>query len=294
MPELPEVETVRRGLERFVVGRRIERVDVGRERTVRRTSRQAVVDGLTGTTMSSAGRRGKYLLNPLDSGDIVMIHLRMSGQLLLAEPGQERPQHTHVAMALAPDPARGLAAQELWFVDPRTFGEVVVYDPDHVATELPEVASLGVDPLVDQPTPADLRALIGRRAMRMKPLLVDQHVVAGIGNIYADEILHASRIHPETTGTALKRKDFDLLHEAMMSILTAAVGAGGSTLKDATYVDLMGSGGSYQDDHQVYARAGERCITCGRGIVRRLPFGGRSTHFCPVCQRFRDAGTRRR
>ena len=293
MPELPEVETVRRGLERLVIGRRIDRVDVGRERTVRRTSRQAVVDGLTGATMLTAGRRGKYLLSPLDTGDTVMIHLRMSGQLLLAEPGQVRPPHTHVAMLLAPDPARGAGAQELWFVDPRTFGEVVVFDPDHVATELPEVANLGVDPLVDEPTATDLRELIGRRNMRMKPLLVDQHVIAGIGNIYADEILHAARIHPETAGSALQRRDFDLLHEAMMSILTAAVGAGGSTLKDATYVDLMGSGGSYQDDHRVYARAGERCITCGRGIIRRLPFGGRSTHFCPVCQRMPHASTRR-
>ena len=287
MPELPEVETVRRGLERLVVGRRIERVEVGRERTVRRTSRQAVIDGLTGTTMTAAGRRGKYLLSPLDTGDTVMIHLRMSGQLLLAEPGQARPPHTHVAMQLAADPQRGLAVQELWFVDPRTFGEVVVFDPDHVAVELPEVAGLGVDPLVDQPTAGDLRRLIGRRNMRMKPLLLDQHVIAGIGNIYADEILHAARIHPDTTGASLKLRDFGLLHGAMMSILTAAVGAGGSTLRDARYVDLMGSGGSYQDDHRVYARAGERCVSCGRGIVRRLPFGGRSTHFCPVCQRER-------
>jgi formamidopyrimidine-DNA glycosylase len=234
--------------------------------------------------MTEAGRRGKYLLSPLDTGDTVMIHLRMSGQLLLAEPGRARPPHTHVAMSLAPDPCRGLDAQELWFVDPRTFGEVVVFDADHVATEVPEVARLGVDPLVDEPTAADLRRLIGGRNMRMKPLLVDQHVVAGIGNIYADEILHAAHVHPETTGSSLRRRDFDLLHDAMMSILTAAVGAGGSTLKDATYVDLMGSGGSYQDDHRVYARTGERCATCGRGIIRRLPFGGRSTHFCPVCQ----------
>ena len=163
--------------------------------------------------------------------------------------------------------------------------------PTTSRTELPEVARLGVDPLVDEPTAADLRALIGRRNMRMKPLLVDQHVIAGIGNIYADEILHAAHVHPETAGSSLRRQEFDLLHEAMMSILTAAVGAGGSTLKDATYVDLMGSGGSYQDDHRVYARAGERASRVGRGIIRRLPFGGRSTHFCPVCQRVRDGRT---
>lgn len=287
MPELPEVETVRRGLERSVIGRPIDAVEIGRERTVRRTSTQAVVDGLTGAVMTAAGRRGKYLLCPLDTGDTVMIHLRMSGQLLLAKAGHDRPPHTHVAMSLRPDPTRGLGPQELWFVDPRTFGEIVVFDPRYVGTELPEVARLGIDPLVDEPTVDDLAALLGRRDMRMKPLLLDQHVIAGIGNIYADEILHAARIHPETAGSALRRGDFRLLHESMMTILHAAVGAGGSTLRDARYVDLMGSGGSYQDDHKVYGRAGERCLTCGRGVIRRVPFGGRSTHFCPVCQRYR-------
>jgi len=290
MPELPEVETVRRGLDRFVVGRRIDAVEVGRERSVRRTSRQAVIDGLNGATILRAERRGKYLLNPLDTGDTLMIHLRMTGQLLLAEPGAERPPHTHVAMHLAADPARGLEPAELWFVDARTFGEVVVFDPEFVETELPEVAKLGLDPLVDAPTVTDLATVIGRRHMRMKPLLVDQHVIAGIGNIYADEILHRARVHPDTVASTLRRKDFVLLHDAMLSILTAAVRAGGSSLKDNTYVDLMGEGGSYQEDHRVYARAGERCMTCGRGVIRRLPFGGRSTHFCPVCQREKRGG----
>jgi len=249
-----------------------------------------VIDGLNGATILRAERRGKYLLNPLDTGDTLMIHLRMTGQLLLAEPGAERPPHTHVAMHLAADPARGLEPAELWFVDARTFGEVVVFDPEFVETELPEVAKLGLDPLVDAPTVADLATVIGRRHMRMKPLLVDQHVIAGIGNIYADEILHRARVHPDTVASTLRRKDFVLLHDAMLSILTAAVRAGGSSLKDNTYVDLMGEGGSYQEDHRVYARAGERCMTCGRGVIRRLPFGGRSTHFCPVCQREKRGG----
>lgn len=292
MPELPEVETVRRGLAEFVIGRRIEYVEVGRERSVRRTSRQAVIDGLTGATMVEAGRRGKYLLSPLDTGDTLMIHLRMSGQLLLAERGSPRPMHTHVAMHLGADPARSLDPAELWFVDPRTFGEVVVFDPEFVAIELPEVARLGIDPLVDSPGPDDVAAAIAHRAMRLKPLLLDQHVIAGIGNIYADEILHAARLHPETVASTLRRRDIERLHEAMGSILTAAVGAGGSTLRDARYVDLMGSGGSYQDDHRVYARTGERCMTCGRGVIRRIESGGRGTHFCPVCQRMRASTIR--
>jgi formamidopyrimidine-DNA glycosylase len=142
MPELPEVETVRRGLQRHLVGRRIERVEVGRERSVRRTSREAVIAGLTDTVVTAADRRGKYLLLPLDSGDTAMIHLRMSGQVLLAPAGASRPAHTHVVLHLDD-------GHEVWFVDPRTFGEVVVFDPDRVEVEVPELARLGVDPIAD-------------------------------------------------------------------------------------------------------------------------------------------------
>jgi len=280
MPELPEVETVRRGLARHVVGRTIERVEVGRERSVRRTSAQEVIDGLTGATVLDADRRGKYLLLPLDTGDTVMVHLRMSGQLLLAPAGAPRPSHTHVVMTLSGSPA-----EEIWFVDPRTFGEVVVFDPDHVDVELPEVANLGVDPLRDGLDVITLQALLAGRRTRLKPLLLDQHVVAGIGNIYADEILHRARLHPERVAGSLRRPEVARLHDAMHDVLEAAVGAGGSTLGDKQYVDLMGGNGSYQDDHRVYGRAGERCLTCGRGVIRRTVSAGRSTYFCTWCQR---------
>lgn len=285
MPELPEVETVRRGLAAQVVGRRVDHVEVGRQRTVRRTSARAVIDGLTGATFLSAERRGKYLLLPLDTGDTVMIHLRMTGQLLLAPVGAVRPPHTHVAMTLAPDARTDDQAAELWFVDPRTFGEVVVFDPDHVAVEVPELARLGVDPLADGLDATALRRLLAGRRTRMKALLLDQHVVAGIGNIYADEILHAARIHPDRPAATLHRAELVRLHGALHRILEASVRAGGSTLGDNQYVDLMGSGGSYQEEHLVYGRAGRRCSTCGRGIVRRTVTAGRSTHHCPWCQR---------
>jgi len=175
----------------FVVGRRIERVEVGRERTVRRTSRQALIDGLTGATITSIGRRGKYIICTLDTGDALMIHLRMSGRVLVSAPGAPRLDHTHVVLHLAGDPP-----QELWFVDPRTFGEMVVFDPDHVAVELPELAHLGVDPITDGLSAAhELGAIVGGRARQLKALLLDQHVVAGIGNIYCDEILQIGRAH---------------------------------------------------------------------------------------------------
>ena len=280
MPELPEVETVRRGLAARVVGRTIERAEVGRERTVRRTSAQQVVDGLTGATILDADRRGKYLLLPLDTGDTVMIHLRMSGQLLLAPVGTAHPAHTHVVMVLS-----GAPGEELWFVDPRTFGEVVVFDPDHVDVELPELARLGIDPLRDGLDAITLQAVLAGRRSRLKPLLLDQHVIAGVGNIYSDEILHGAKLHPDRVAGSLRRQEVVTLHDVMHRVLEAAVGAGGSSLGDNQYVDLMGSGGSYQDDHRVYGRAGLPCVTCGRGIVRRTVSAGRSTHHCPWCQR---------
>ena len=129
-----------------------------------------------------------------------MVHLRMSGQLLLADPTAPRPAHTHVVMHLAPDSD---GAADLLFVDPRTFGEVVVFDPDHAATEVPELARLGLDPLADPFTVADLWALVHRRRTRIKLLLLDQHLIAGIGNIYSDEILHRARIHPDRAADTL-------------------------------------------------------------------------------------------
>lgn len=278
MPELPEVETVRRGLERHLVGRRITHVEVGRERVVRRTSREALIDGLTNTTVVAADRRGKYLLLPLDSGDSMMIHLRMSGQVLLAEGGAQRPPHTHVVMHL--DDGR-----EAWFVDPRTFGEVVVYAPDRVDVELPSVAALGVDPIADEFPREQLRRIVRSTGKALKPLLLDQTVIAGIGNIYADETLHRARLRPDRAANTIDAAATWRLHAAIVDILTSSIDAGGSTLGDAQYVDLMGEGGSYQDDHRVYARAGERCSTCGRGWIRRTVSGGRSTHFCSWCQR---------
>ena len=278
MPELPEVETVRRGLERFAVGRRVNGVEVGRERTVRRTSRQAVIDGLTDTTILAANRRGKYLLLPLDSGDEVMIHLRMSGQVLVATAGADRPPHTHVVIHLDD-------GNEMWFVDPRTFGEVVVFDPDHVDVEIPDLAKLGPDPIADEITLRDFRRILRRRHRQIKPLLLDQHVIAGIGNIYADEILHEARLRPDRLSDELSPASERRLHDAVHRILRQAIAHGGSTLGDAQYVDLFGDWGTYQHAHVVYGRTGERCTTCGVGWIRRTVSAQRSTHYCPRCQR---------
>jgi formamidopyrimidine-DNA glycosylase len=285
MPELPEVETVRAGLALRVVGRRIERVEVGRERTVRRTSAAALIDGLSGTTITAMRRRGKYLLGDLDSGDQMMIHLRMSGRVLIAPAGAARPPHTHVVMHLGPHPTEPMQPEEMWFVDPRTFGEVVVFDPSNAAIEMPELARLGIDPIVDDLSRARLAQLLRARSRQLKPLLLDQHVIAGIGNIYCDETLHAARLMWNRPSDSLKPAEITRLHDSIHRILGEAIEAGGSTLADTQYVDVSGEGGWFQLSHKVYDRAGQPCLTCQRAVIRRVMVGGRSTCYCPRCQK---------
>jgi formamidopyrimidine-DNA glycosylase len=282
MPELPEVETVRRGIESRVVGRKILDVEVGRERSVRRVGKEAVVHGLMGTTMTAARRRGKYILCDLDSGDAVMIHLRMSGRVLVEPIGTQRPPHTHVVLQLAP---RDGLHEEMWFVDPRTFGEVVVYDPRLEAEVLPELTKLGPDPISDRFDGGVLAERLSGRRGAIKPLLLNQHVVAGVGNIYADEVLHRVGLRWSRTVDTLSRKKIDQLAVAISEILAEAIESGGSTLQDTQYVDVEGNVGSFQENHRVYGREGLGCLTCGKTSIRRVMVGGRSTAYCPRCQR---------
>jgi formamidopyrimidine-DNA glycosylase len=277
VPELPEVETVRRGLESVAVGNRVDHVLVTGRRTIRRQTIAAFEADLTGRTMVAARRRGKYLLVDLDDGAVLVIHLRMSGQLLVVDPGEEVVVHTHVRLGLS-------GGSELRFVDPRTFGELFVTD---VLDErrVPDVlATLGTDPVVDGFEPATLRALLSGRKVALKVFLLDQHKVCGIGNIYADEICFAAKLSPLRRTETLKNADVVRLASAVATVLDAAIAASGSSLKDARYRDLMGGLGSYQEHHATYDRAGLPCLKCGRGIVRSK-IGGRSTFFCPRCQK---------
>ena len=282
MPELPEVETVRRGIERRAVGRVIERVEVFRERTVRRQGREAIIDGLTGTRLVAARRRGKYLLCDLDSGGVLMMHLRMSGRVLVVDAGTARPPHTHVVMHLSPD-ANGMR-HEMWFVDPRTFGEVVVFDRDDEASVAPELARLGPDPIVDGLDEATLASILRGRRGNLKALLLDQHRIAGIGNIYADEILHRARLRHHRQPSRLDAPTRRRLLAAIHFVLRDAVEKGGSTLDDTQYVGIDGEPGWFQTEHRVYDRAGQRCLTCRNANIVRRVVAGRSTCFCPRCQ----------
>lgn len=280
MPELPEVETVRRSLDAAVVGSRVAAVEIGRLRSVRRTGPDVVRTGLLGETFVRTHRRGKYLFFDMANGNSMMVHLRMSGRLLIAAPESVREPHTHVVLRLE---RGGAEPVELRFVDPRTFGEVVVFNPDDDL--VPEVGRLGLDPLVDEFDFDAFRGAVAGRRRGLKAVLLDQAVIAGIGNIYADEIMHRARLRWDRRVDALASAQLRVLHRATVEVLREAVAAGGSTLSDTQYVDALGREGIFQTEHRVYARAGERCITCGRGIIRRVTGAGRSTHFCPVCQR---------
>ena len=287
MPELPEVETVRRGIEAKVVGRMITSVEVGRERSVRRVGRDAVIHGLTGATMTATSRRGKYLTCDFDNGEQMMIHLRMSGRVLIAPVGTERPPHTHVVCTLAPrgDAHNVDGNDELWFVDPRTFGEVVVYDAAHVNDVVPELLRLGPDPIADEFNADVLRRQLARRHAPIKSVLLNQQVVAGIGNIYADEALHRARLRWNRPASSLSPQAVRRLSDAIVAVLSAAVEAGGSTLDDTQYVDVDGVQGWFQLEHRVYGRVGQLCLTCGKSRIAKAVVAGRTTAYCPRCQK---------
>ena len=278
MPELPEVETVRRGLERSLVGRRFDAVSIGRERVARRTSREELRDGLTGSRVVEVRRRGKYLLLDLDSGGLAMIHLRMSGQVIIDDGFGEPPRHSHV-IGLLDDGSRFL------FVDPRTFGEVVVARQHNVDELIPELGRLGLDPLNDKIDMKAVTAMCRNRRRRVKSLLLDQSHIAGIGNIYADEICHRAGIRPDRQAHTLSSRSRRRLTDSIDEVIGEAVELGGSTLADAQYVGVDGEPGTFQERHRVYAQTGKRCASCGRGVIRRMIIDQRGSHFCPVCQR---------
>jgi len=278
VPELPEVETIRRGLEREVVGKRIKSVDITGLRSIRRhPSKKEFASHLEGTKVKTARRRGKYLLLGLDSGEVLVIHLRMSGQLLRAQPKDPAIKHTHVVLNFT-------QGGQLRFVDPRTFGEMFVTVPDELTSELPELTELGFDP-VDQPVSVTefARRLLGRPDMKLKALLMEQSFISGIGNIYSDEILWEAGLRGDRTPRQLSNMEIRRLFRAIIEILHEAVKHRGSTLSDQQYVDVLGRAGDYQNLHNVYDRAGQSCNRC-RATITKEKFQGRSTFFCPSCQ----------
>lgn len=276
MPELPEVETIVRSLAPGICGRTIARTELLFKPLLRRAPRGGFAV-LAGKRVLNVRRRGKMAIIECEGGVSLVFHLKMTGQLLLAESGAARDKHTRLVVKF------GDGGPELRFRDVRKFGFLLCVKgaPESACAEL---SCLGPEPL--DITLEDFgRALRGRKA-RIKALLLDQTVIAGIGNIYADEILFDSGIHPVSLAALLSIKEVARLWESTRKILALAIEAKGSTLRD--YVDAEGRSGGFQFFHKVYDREGEPCVTCGVP-VKRIRVAGRSSYFCPRCQRKRRA-----
>lgn len=296
MPELPEVETIRRGVEGHLLGRRIEQVTILSGRAVRKDPDPAVFeDTFAGREITEVARRGKFLwLSARGTERLLVVHLGMSGQLLVhTRPPEALPRHTAASFRLD--------TGALLFVDQRTFGHVHVAEAVATADGHPggagtaravvpgEVAHIGRDPLDPHLDAAAVAARIVRTTSAMKRVLLDQRYVSGVGNIYADEILWASRIHPATPGAALTTSQVAELLQTARDVLRRAVAAGGTSF-DALYVDAFGESGYFARELTAYGRTGQPCRRCGTPLTKHV-IGGRSTHFCPNCQRFSRAGS---
>lgn len=280
MPELPEVETVRRGLERQVVGFAIERVEVLRARAIAAPKLpELFCAALTGCSVEAWHRRGKYLMADLERAGSPAgtwgVHLRMTGQFLWLEQPQPPCRHTRVRFW-------NHQGAELRFVDTRSFGEMWWVPPEQpVESVITGLQRLGPEPFSEAFSPAYLSERLAGSRRPIKTALLDQALVAGVGNIYADEALFMSRIPPHTPCGRLKAPELTALHAALVEVLTTSIGAGGTTFSD--FRDLTGTNGNYGNAAWVYRRSGEPCRVCGTAI-RREKLGGRSSHWCPSCQ----------
>jgi formamidopyrimidine-DNA glycosylase len=275
VPELPEVETVRRSLAPHLVRRRIVGVEV-RERRLRVEIAADLPARLSGRRIEALGRRGKYLLAALDDGRIWLVHLGMTGRLILARPGRASladlgvGRHVHVLVDLED-------GQRVVYQDPRRFGRMAVVDPAALDGE----TGPGVDALAPGLTATALFRLTRRRRTPVKALLMDQRRIAGLGNIYANEILHHAGIRPRRRAGGLRRAECARLSGAVRAVLGAALRRGGSSISD--YVDGLGRSGWFQLRHRVYGRGGAPCRRCG-AAVRHCVVTGRATYYCPRCQ----------
>jgi formamidopyrimidine-DNA glycosylase len=278
MPELPEVEVLRRDLDKETVGKKIKSVEVTGTRSVRRhRNKKEFIGLLEGRKITAVQRRGKYLVVRLDGAEALVIHLGMSGQLLRAKTAREKPpKHTHVVITFTQG---GL----LRFVDPRTFGEMFVTKYDDLEEQVEELAHLGLDPLETAMSWDLFGRLLAEKKTRLKNLLMDQKFIAGIGNVYSDEILFNAGLKWDRMSDSLSQQEVRRLYRAISETLQDAVKYRGSSLSDEQYVDLFGQPGEYQLYHQVYDKEGAPCQRCRRPL-RRARFSNRSTFFCEACQ----------
>ncbi len=272
MPELPEVETIAQSLAPQIAQRLIVAVEkLDWERMVETPDVRAFLQTLEGRRVARVGRRAKWLLFALDAGWTLALHLRMSGRLCVYDAAPPADQHTHLVLALD-------NGQRLFFRDPRKFGRVRLLDGAGVAAL---DAQYGPEPLDDQFQAHDLAQRLARRRTRLKPLLLEQAFIAGLGNIYVDESLWLARLHPLRAAHTLTPEEATRLYQAIRTVLQQAIASGGSTLRD--YRNGYGDVGHTQEYFSVYGRKGKPCPRCG-ATVARVVVAQRGTHLCPICQ----------
>ena len=269
MPELPEVETVRRAMERHLIGRRITCITTSDKR-LREPLPKTRLHALKGDRFTAARRRAKFLLLDLDSGQILLVHLGMSGNLLLRPGGQK---HDHVLFQLDDGPP-------LVYADARRFGLILVLTPEELES-CPYLANLGVEPLTAAFDADYLKNCCRGRSRSIKSLIMDGHIVVGVGNIYASEALFRAGIRPTTAAGRIGKTRLVRLVHQIKNVLRAAIRRGGTTISD---YQGSGSGGRFQQRLAVYGRAGENCLVCERP-VESLILAGRSTFYCRRCQK---------
>ncbi|WP_353931249.1 DNA-formamidopyrimidine glycosylase [Okeanomitos corallinicola TIOX110] len=276
MPELPEVETVRRGLNQLTLNAEMTGGDVLLPRTIAYPfSIEEFIKNIQGSAIVSWHRRGKYLLAELTNSSWLGVHLRMTGQLLWLN--QDEPLHKHTRVRLLFE-----NNQELRFIDQRTFGQMW-YVPGGVPVEsiITGLAKLAVDPFSPEFTVEYLANKLQKSRRPIKTALLDQSIVAGLGNIYADEALFKSGILPTTICTELHESKIEPLRTAMIDVLSASIAVGGTTFSN--FLNVKGVNGNYGGEAWVYNRASEPCKVCGN-VIQRIKLGGRSSHFCDQCQ----------
>ncbi|MFT4011144.1 MAG: bifunctional DNA-formamidopyrimidine glycosylase/DNA-(apurinic or apyrimidinic site) lyase [Nocardioidaceae bacterium] len=278
MPELPEVEVVRRGLESHVVGRRFTGVEVLHPRPLRRhlAGPDDFARLLVGRRVEAVRRRGKYFWLALDNGDALLGHLGMSGQMLVRQPTTPPDRQLRVRFGLSGRPTR-----ELRYVDQRMFGGLLV---SRDGAELPgEIAHIARDPIDPEFDDEAFVRRVRSRSSGIKRILLDQATISGVGNIYADEALWRAQLHGDRPGRRLTRIQIVAMLAAVREVMQAALAQGGTSF-DALYVNVNGESGYFDRSLDVYGQEGEPCGRCGTPI-RRIAFMNRSSHFCPKCQR---------
>lgn len=271
MPELPEVETIARAIEPHILGRMITSAEVFWARTLAVPSVRKFKEQVRGQKITGVSRRAKYLILLLQDYNL-LVHLRMSGDLMVRKGKMEAQKHDRLVLSLR---GKGGAESHLVFNDTRKFGRVWLTDQPETV-----LGRLGPEPLDTDFTPEWLYENLRRRRRQLKPLLLDQTFLAGVGNIYADESLHMAKLHPLGLSSAVTRKQAEALYEAIRSVLQEGIRRNGAS------IDWVYRGGEYQNYFRVYDREGEPCIVCGTRI-QKLNVGQRGTHVCPKCQKLR-------